>query len=52
MSWVVFGDFKEITHSDEKLRGLDRDARQMRDFRECLRRCSLYDLGFAGQRYT
>lgn len=50
--WVVFGDFNKITDSNEKLRGPDRDARQMKDFRESLSRCSLYDLGFARQKYT
>ena len=52
LSWIVFGDFNEISHPDEKLGGLDRDTRQMREFRECLNRCGLFDLGFVGQRYT
>ena len=47
MLWVVCGDFNEIMQSDEKLRWLDRDARQMEVFRECLS-----DLGFVGQRST
>ena len=48
----MFGDFNEITHPDEKLGGPERDARQMKDFKECLSRCGLFDLGFVGQRYT
>ena len=36
LSWVVFRDFNEISHSDEKLGGSERDNRQMKDFRECL----------------
>nr|XP_023887421.1 uncharacterized protein LOC111999528 [Quercus suber] len=52
MPWVVFGDFNEITHSNEKLGWLDRDAKQMEEFRECLNRCELIDLGFIGQKYT
>ena len=52
MPWVVYGDFNEITHADEKIGWFDRDATQMWEFRECLSRCGLIDLGFVGQRYT
>ena len=52
MSWVVFGDFNKTIHSDEKLGGVDRDARQMEAFKECLSRCELIDLGFIGQKFT
>ena len=52
MLWVVCGDFNEIVQSDEKLGWLDRDARQMEVFRECLSDCGLIDLGFVGQRST
>nr|POE57175.1 uncharacterized protein CFP56_01831 [Quercus suber] len=52
MPWVVFGDFNEIIHPDEKLGWADRDADQMRGFRDCLNVCGLHDLGFVGSRYT
>ena len=52
MPWVVFGDFNEILHPNEKIGGLDREAKQMEDFRECLSRCELHDLGFTRQHYT
>ena len=52
MSWVVFGDFNEITHSDEKLGWLDRNLKHMEEIRECLTRCELFDLGFIGQKFT
>ena len=52
MSWVVFKDFNEISHLDEKIGGLDRDAKQMEEFRECLSKCELHDLGFIEQHYT
>lgn len=37
-----------MTHLDEKLGWMDRDADQMRVFRECLNQCGLSDLGFMG----
>ena len=52
MPWVVFGDFNEIVKSDEKLGWLERDARQMEMFRECLSEYGLIDLGFVGQNFT
>lgn len=52
MPWVIFGDFNEITHSDEKLVWLERDADQMQVFKECLNNCGFIDLGFMGQRFT
>ena len=52
MPWVVFGDFKEILHSGEKFGAVDREAKQMEAFGECLDRCRLADLGFFRQKYT
>ncbi|KAK9987796.1 hypothetical protein SO802_028035 [Lithocarpus litseifolius] len=52
LPWIVFGDFNEITQSDEKMGWLDRDAKQMEEFRDCLNRCELFDLGFIGQKFT
>ena len=52
MPWVLFGDFNEIIHFDEKLGWLNRDAFQMQNFRNCLSSCGLFDLGFVKQQYT
>ena len=52
LPWIVFEDFNEILHPGEKIGGLDRDAKQMEDFRECLSRCGLLDLGYFGHHYT
>lgn len=52
MLWVVFGDFKEITHPDEKLGWADRVADQTRSFRDYLGACGLHDIGFVGKIFT
>ena len=52
LPWIVFDDFNEIAFSYEKLGGLERNGKQMVEFRECLERCGLADLGFVGQRFT
>ena len=52
LPWVVFGDFNEITHPDKKLGWADRDAVQMRRFRDCLSANGLHDLGFVGSSFT
>ena len=52
LPWVVFGDFNEITHIDEKCGWAERDANQMEAFRNALDICRLRDLGFVRQRFT
>ena len=49
---MVLGDFNEILYSNEKLGGAMREAKQMMDFRDCLNRCGLVNLGFIGQKFT
>ena len=52
MPWLVYGDFNEIMHPDEKIGWKERDVDQMKEFRESLSRCGLFDLGFIGPRFT
>lgn len=52
MPWVVFGDFNEIMYLYEKLGGVEREARQMEAFQDCMNKCGLVDLGFVGQKFT
>nr|POF06371.1 hypothetical protein CFP56_59434 [Quercus suber]POF10146.1 hypothetical protein CFP56_77127 [Quercus suber] len=52
MPWVVCGDFNEILHLDEKTGWKECDVDQIKEFREVLSRCGLFDLGFVGQRFT
>lgn len=48
MPWVVYGDFNKILHLNEKLGWKERDANQIREFRENLSKCGLVHLGFVG----
>ena len=52
MLWLVCGDFNEIIHLDKKIGRKERDADQMKEFREALSRCGLPNLGFVGPRFT
>lgn len=49
---ALFGDFNEIMYDHEKQGGNVRRDREMRDFRECLERCGLRNLGFVGHNFT
>ena len=52
LPWLVFGDFNEITHLEEKCGWAERNADQMMAFRNALNACNLQDLGFIGSNYT
>lgn len=51
LPWIVCGDFNEILYSIWK-RGLLRDERRMKAFREVLDECWLTDIGFSGPWFT
>ncbi|XP_038997431.1 uncharacterized protein LOC120122376 [Hibiscus syriacus] len=44
LPWLVGGDFNEILFANEKLGGRRRNASDMKNFREALRGCDLWDL--------
>lgn len=52
LPWVIFGDFNEIIHADEKQDGKRRSETQMRGFREVVGYADLIDLGFVGSKFT
>ena len=52
LPWLVFGDFNEITHLEEKCGWAERNADQMMAFQNVLDACNLQDLGFSGSNYT
>ncbi|KAA3486094.1 reverse transcriptase [Gossypium australe] len=50
--WFVYGDFNEIMYGFEKNRGLPRDERRIKSFRNVLTDCSLVDVGFSWRWFT
>ncbi|KAA3466257.1 reverse transcriptase [Gossypium australe] len=47
LPWLVCGDFNEILYASEKKGGLPREEKRMKQFRETLSECGLYDVGFS-----
>lgn len=53
LPWIIMGDFNEIISSTEHSKADQFSSRRgMRDFSECLNRCSLADLLFCGNTFT
>lgn len=52
LPWLCFGDFNEILNLNKKLGGLDKSAEAIREFREAIRDCNLFDLGSRGYSFT
>lgn len=51
-SCLFFGDFNEITCSNEKYGGACRGDKEMKAFRDCISDCCLRDLGYRGSNFT
>lgn len=52
MPWILGGDFNEILDSTEKMGGLDRMESDMREIREAIDVCEVFDPGVTGPKYT
>lgn len=52
MSWVLGGDFNEITDSSEKKGGLDRIELNMCSFRDTINVCGVMDPSYIGPKFT
>ena len=52
LPWLCAGDFNEILKFSEKIGGRDKSLRAIRQFRDVLEGCNLYDLGFSGPKFT
>lgn len=52
LPWMMFGDFNEVMYSDETYGERERGQAQMREFRDVLAECELWDLGWKGTPFT
>lgn len=52
LPWVMAGDFNEPLEDCDKLGGRAVSISCSLEFKECLDRCNMTDLGFSGPRYT
>lgn len=48
---LILGDFNNVLHSDDKIRGATVTLNEVKDFQECLRTCLLEEMGRKGQHY-
>lgn len=52
LPWLVVDDFNEIMYACEKMRGLPRDERRTKIFRDVLKECHLINIGYFGTWFT
>ena len=52
MAWVIAGDFNEPLLDDDKYGGRAISINRSLQFKECLDKCNMMDLGFTGPRFT
>lgn len=52
LPWCIAGDFNDMVFADEKKGGRQHPKKLLEGFNQTLRDCSLYDLGFVGEKYT
>lgn len=50
--WILVGDFNKVLTGEDKLGGRAINIHRALKFKECLDKCRMIDLGFAGLRYT
>lgn len=52
LSWLLLGDFNQVSENSEKRGGAPPSGARIWAFRECISNCGLIDLGFSGPRFT
>ncbi|XP_023884843.1 uncharacterized protein LOC111997036 [Quercus suber] len=52
MAWVIAGEFNEPLVEDDKFGGRTVSMNRSLQFKDCLDKCNMVDLGFSGPRFT
>ncbi|XP_050254456.1 uncharacterized protein LOC126700356 [Quercus robur] len=52
LPWLMLGDFNEVLCGDDKFGGNTVNINKALEFKDCLDKCNMLDLGFVGPRYT
>ncbi|XP_023893265.1 uncharacterized protein LOC112005249 [Quercus suber] len=52
MAWIIAGDFNEPLVEDDKFGGRTVSMNRSLQFKDCLDKCNMVDLGFSGPRFT
>uniref|UniRef100_A0A2N9H633 CCHC-type domain-containing protein n=1 Tax=Fagus sylvatica TaxID=28930 RepID=A0A2N9H633_FAGSY len=52
LPWVMIGDFNDIMSSEEKWGGNVPSHTRISEYRDCMNKCNMIDLGFSGPKYT
>lgn len=52
MPWVIAGDFSKTLINEDKFGGRVVSVSRSFSFKECLDKCNMIDIGFAGPRFT
>lgn len=52
MAWVIAGDFNEPLVEEDKFGGRAVSMNRSLQFKDCIDKCNMVDLGFLGPRFT
>ena len=52
LPWLMIGDFNEVLSDDDKFGGNHVNLNRALEFKDCLDKCNMVDLGFTGPKFT